>query len=146
MIQKLVIVYCWLFLSVGFSTAEEPDETPQESISKSLALLKEKDFEGFYDSRCHEHLRKQVSKEKFVKAMQGPRGTSITGLYTRVAKFIQSEADDDELIQRKQEHDDEYEFILVEVKEARMNGQRKDEQWHLELRLENMNWKLADSD
>jgi hypothetical protein len=146
MIHKLVIAHCLLFLSVGFSTAEEPDETPQESISKSLTLLKEKDFEGFYDSRCHEHLRKQVSKEKFVKAMQGPRGASIAELYTRVAKLIQSEADDNELIQRKQEHDDEYEFILVKVREARNDGQSKNEQWHLELRLENLKWKLADTD
>lgn len=56
-------------------------------------------------------------------------------------KAVDEKADKAVLIAGPQQSKDEYEFILVKVKQKSAG-----KQWHLELKLEKDKWKLLDTD
>lgn len=141
--RSIHIAVALVLCASGYALAEEPKQSPAEVVTKGLKLLSDKKFGEFYDSHCHQHLRKQVSRENFVKSMGGPRGVVTLKLYENVARLIKSKAGTDDLIQRKQEAEDEFEFILVKVK---ANPTQEMLQWHLELKIEDKEWKLMDTD
>lgn len=141
--KSIFLAVASVLFAFSYALPEEPKQTPTEVVTKGLKLLTEKKFDEFYDSHCHQYLRKQVSRDDFVKSMGGPRGVVTLELYENVARLIKSKAGTDDLIQRKQEAEDEFEFILVKVK---ANPTKEMQQWHLELKIEDREWKLMDTD
>ena len=122
---------------------DDHQQTPQDSVKAMNSLLVKKDFKTLYKKHCHKHLRDQLSEAEFVKYMKSDRGIAIVQLFAKVQSAIKNDKGDDFLIARPQEKKDEYEFILVHVEKL---SSRKGQQWHLELKREDNQWKLTDTD
>ncbi|ADB14961.1 hypothetical protein Psta_0266 [Pirellula staleyi DSM 6068] len=117
--------------------------TPVGAVEAMNAILIKQDFAAFYDNHCHQHLRGQIDKKRFVDYMKSEAGAAIIKLFADVHAAITQKAGEDVLIARKSDKPDKYEFCLVQVESL---PARKGQQWHLELQIEDDQWKLVDTD
>ena len=122
---------------------DDHQQTPQDAVKAMNSLLVKQDFKTLYKKHCHKHLRDQLGEAEFVEYMKSDRGIAIVQLFAKVQSAIKNNKGDDFLIARPQEKKDEYEFILVHVEKL---SSRKGQQWHLELKREDNQWKLTDTD
>ncbi len=137
-------------LAIAISLAAPPetedgDKTPtvSETVAVMNSLFVKREFGEFYKTQCHKHLRDQVDEQEFIECMKGKDGAAILNLFSEVLDAIKQQKGEDVLIARPQDDPDEYEFILVQVRDSRSRGGR---QWHLELKKEDGRWKLMDTD
>jgi len=134
-----------VLLIVASHNADDNDtkQTPADAVATMNFMLASGDFTESYMSHCHKHLRDQIDENGFVKFMQSPRGKAIVDLFAAVEAAVKRKSGQDVVVAQRQENADEYEFILVQVKER---FPRDGEQWHLELKIEDGEWKLMDTD
>ncbi|RMF43487.1 MAG: hypothetical protein D6753_04995 [Planctomycetota bacterium] len=118
-------------------------QTPKDAVEAINKLLAKKEFRTLYRTYCHKYLRDQIGEAEFIEFMKGEPGAAIVQLFAEVQKAIKDKNGKDVLIARRQERKDEYEFILVQVKQM---PSRPGQQWHLELKKEDGKWKLLDTD
>jgi hypothetical protein len=137
----------WIAFAILISTlaaaANDPKPTPAKAVEAMHELLAKQKFATFYEKHCHEHMRRQIEKDQFVEFMKGESGLPIIQLIADVHSGLNQKKGEDVLIGREVEGADEYEFILVPAMKMRTG---KGQQWHLELKLEEGQWKLKDTD
>ena len=137
---------CVVFGTSLFGADVRQDTHRIAAIRQMREILKKEDYRAFYQEHCHPHLHKQIEINAFERLMSTPRGEAMgIKLFNEVLDAVDGKADDKVLIARPQAEKDEYEFILVKVRDQ-LPAERKGRQWHLELKLDEGKWKLMDTD
>jgi len=130
----------------GNSKSPKHKDIAQVAAVRSMsALLQKGEFVKFYKDWGHPHLQKQLTAEKFAAGMKKDRGKHTLQLFADVIKMIDEKAGKDQFLAQKQESGDEYEFVLVKLKDM-SRDERKGRQWHIELKLHEGKWKVMDVD
>lgn len=110
---------------------------PRKAFNEIYKVLQTKNYSKFYSDYCHQHLRKQVSSDKFILQLEGEMGEMIINLFERVNKELTNS--ETKMIEKFYKDKTEFGFRLPKDK-------TKKELWHLELGLEDGKWKLIDID
>ena len=116
----------------------------QENAVRSInQLFADGKFDQVHAQWAHPHLQNQVNAEEFADSMKGNFGKGVIQLFNSVVKLLDAKAGEDKLLAKAQDDENEFSFVLVEVKALPERGNQK---WHLELGLHDGKWKLLDVD
>ncbi len=144
-LQVLIAVTIVAF-GAGPATAAstEPDTAQVSALRVMQGLLKTGKYAEFSREWCHPHLQQQLpgGSSEWLKSANGK---AVVRLYADVIRAIDAKAGPDTLIARPQTRPDQYEFILVAIRNQ-SPAARTGAQWHLELQLHQGRWKLMDTD
>lgn len=126
----------------GLSRAEtimKDEKHAHQAVSEMRTRLTKKELKEFYELHCHKRLRDRTSETAFISFMGTNRGAALAELIVRVDDALQQKKGTDVIIAQHSDRDnDEYVFVLEQVKQNAKPGER----WHLKLRKEDEKWKL----